>query len=89
MIWHKKILRRIILAVLAKSRPETLLRRGEQRVSRACRRAASSVSAYREILAEHGVNPRDVRSIVEFRLLCPIVKKNNTFARFPLCHRSP
>ena len=84
MIWHKKILRRIILAVLARSRPETLLRRGEQNVLRAFRRAASRVPAYREILAEQGVNPRDVRSIAEFRLLCPILNKNNTFARFPL-----
>jgi len=84
MIWHKKTLRRIILAILARSRPETLLRHGEQRVLRAFRRAASSVSAYREILAEHGVNPRDVRSIAEFRLLCPLLNKNNTFARFPL-----
>lgn len=84
MIWHKKILRRLVLAILAGSRPETLLRRGEQRVLRAFRRAASRVPAYAKILAEHGVNPRDIRAIADFRSLCPTLNKNNTFARFPL-----
>ncbi|TAN78523.1 MAG: hypothetical protein EPN14_06495 [Gallionella sp.] len=84
MIWHKKFLRRLILATLAKSRPETLLRRSEQCVLRAFRRAASSVPAYRKILAEQGINPGDIRSITEFKSLCPTLNKSNTFARFAL-----
>lgn len=84
MTWHKRILRRLILAILARSSPEKLLYRGEQRVLRAFRRAASRVPAYMEILAEHGVDPRDIRSIAEFQSLCPTLNKNNTFARFSL-----
>ncbi|PWB59892.1 MAG: hypothetical protein C3F18_00465 [Nitrosomonadales bacterium] len=84
MTWHKKILRRLILAILARSRPEALLHSGEQRVLRAFRRAASRVTAYAEILAGHGVNPRDIRTIADFQSLCPTLNKNNTFARFPL-----
>lgn len=84
MIWHKKFLRRLTLAALARSRPETLLRRSEQSVLRAFRRAASSVPAYRKILAEHGINPGDIRSITAFKSLCPTLNKSNTFARFAL-----
>jgi phenylacetate-CoA ligase len=84
MIWHKKILRRLALAILARSRPETLLRRGEQRVLHAFRRTATRVPAFAEILAEHGVKPHDIRTIADFQSLCPLLNKSNTFARFPL-----
>ncbi|BCB26567.1 hypothetical protein SKTS_14530 [Sulfurimicrobium lacus] len=84
MTWHKKILRRVMLALLARSSPETLLRQGEEKVLRAFRRAASNVSAYREILAEHGVDPRDIHSIADFQSRCPPLNKTNTFARFRL-----
>lgn len=84
MIWHKKILRRLTLAALARARPETLLRRGEQRVLHAFRRAATRVPAFAEILAEHGVKPHDIRTIADFHSLCPLLNKSNTFARFPL-----
>lgn len=82
--WHKKILRRLTLAILARSSTEKLLYRGEQRVLRAFRRAASRVPAYMKILAEHGVDPRNIRTMDEFQSLCPTLNKNNTFARFPL-----
>jgi phenylacetate-CoA ligase len=84
MIWHKKILRQLTLALLARSRPEALQHRGEQYVLRAFRRAASRMPAYSKILAEHGVNPHEIRSIADFKSLCPTLNKNNTFARFPL-----
>lgn len=84
MTWHKKTLRKLTLAILERSRPETLLRRGEQGALRAFRRAAAQVKAYAELLAEHGVNPRDIRTITDFQSLCPLLDKNNTFARFPL-----
>lgn len=84
MTWHKKLLRRLTLATLAKARPEALLHRSEQYVLRAFRRTAACVPAYRKILAEHGVNPDDIRSITAFRSLCPTLNKGNTFARFPL-----
>ena len=70
--------------MMASSDPESLRRRGEQNVLRAFRRASTHVPAYTEILNEHGVNPRDIRTIADFCRLCPTLNKNNTFARFSL-----
>jgi phenylacetate-CoA ligase len=89
MIWHKKIMRRISLALLARSSPESLLRLGEKRVLVAFRRAAAKVPAYKSTLASHGIKPDDIRSIEAFQSLCPVLNKGNTFAQYPLnelCH---
>ncbi len=91
MIWHKKIMRRISLALLARSRADALLRLGEKRVLLAFHRAAAKVPAYRTTLSSHGVNPDDIRSITDFQALCPTLNKTNTFAHYPLnelCHPS-
>jgi len=84
MIWYKKLMRRISLALLARSSPDALLRLGEKRVLLAFRRASANVSAYRATLASYGVNPEDIRSIAEFQSHCPTLNKTNTFARYPL-----
>lgn len=89
MIWHKKIMRRISLALLARSSPEALIRLGEKRALAAFQRAAAKVPAYRATLAAHGVKPEDIRSIDAFQSLCPVLSKTNTFAQYPLselCH---
>ncbi|MES2626220.1 MAG: hypothetical protein V4628_13130 [Pseudomonadota bacterium] len=91
MSWHKKISRRVSLALLARSSPEALLRLGEKRVLLAFKRAASKVPAYRATLKSHGVNPDAILSIADFEQRCPTLNKNNTFARYPmneLCHPS-
>lgn len=84
MTWHKKVQRKIILSLLARSHPDKLRHRGEQHTLRAFRRAAASVPAYQRLLNEHNVNPGDVHSIIDFQRLCPTLNKENTFARFSL-----
>jgi phenylacetate-CoA ligase len=82
-------MRRISLALLARSSPDGLLRLGEKRTLLAFRRAATKVPAYQAALESHGVNPDDIRTIGEFQVRCPILNKTNTFARYPLnelCH---
>jgi phenylacetate-CoA ligase len=89
MVWHKKIMRRMSLALLAGSSQESLLQLGEKRVLRAFRRAAANIPAYKATLASHGVKPDDIRSIKAFQTLCPTLNKGNTFAQYPLnelCH---
>jgi len=84
LLWYKKKLRQLILSILARSNPAALLRKGEKRSLRAFKRAAVSVSAYRQILHEHDVNHQDVHSIADFYQRCPILSKANTFSRFSL-----
>lgn len=84
MIWHKKLLRRLTLALLALSRPDALLRRSEKLVLSSFQRAATHTPAYAKLLAEQGVNPHDVLTIGDFCSLCPTLNKKNTFARFTL-----
>lgn len=46
------------------------------------RRVVETMPWYRELLAERGVRADDVRSLDDFSRLCPILTKQNTFARF-------
>jgi len=46
--------------------------------------AASSVPAYRTLLAEHAVNVAEVTDAASFSRLCPILSKANTFERFAI-----
>jgi phenylacetate-CoA ligase len=50
----------------------------------AFQRAAREVPAYRDILAEAGVDPTRITSIDAFRHHVPLVDKAGTFGRFPL-----
>lgn len=79
-----KAKRRIIRWQLARMRPEELLRVGARRAVRSFQRAARRSAAYRTLLAEAGVDPRQVRSAAELTQLCPILDKSNTFRRFSL-----
>lgn len=56
----------------------------EQRVLASFQRAALHIPAYQVLLKEHGTAPSQIRSIADFFAHCPILKKDNTFARFPL-----
>lgn len=47
-------------------------------------RAAAGVPAYRALLEEHGTRPEQVTSLESFSRLCPLLSKDNTFARFAL-----
>jgi phenylacetate-CoA ligase len=47
-------------------------------------RAAEHVPAYKMLLAEAGVRAIDVRDVLSFTALCPLLSKVNTFDRFPL-----
>jgi len=48
------------------------------------RRAADQVPAYRILLDEHGVRADQVVDVRTFSRLCPLLSRNNTFARFSL-----
>ncbi|MGB2753684.1 MAG: hypothetical protein WBD75_13110 [Phycisphaerae bacterium] len=50
----------------------------------AFQRTAREVPAYRDILAEAGVDPAKITSIDAFRQYVPLVDKAGTFGRFPL-----
>lgn len=56
----------------------------ESRLLKVFRRAAASVPAYREILAEHGVSADQIADLAAFVRLCPLLRKANTFQRFPI-----
>lgn len=51
------------------------------------RRAVSTTPAYRKFLQEHGVNPKDVRTIEDFSKLVPQTTKENYVKRYPLEER--
>jgi phenylacetate-CoA ligase len=58
--------------------------RGVDRLLAAFQRAASSVPAYRRLLAEHGVDPDTVLDHETFVARCPTLTKANTFDRFSI-----
>jgi phenylacetate-CoA ligase len=60
-----------------------------ERLQSAFQRAASSVPAYRRLLAEHGVDPASVVDVETFAARCPILTKANTFDRFPIDELCP
>lgn len=84
MLWYKKLKRKFTLSLLAKARTETLLRRSEQLALNAFQHASSRVPAYRELLSTQGVNSIVVNNIDDFRRVCPLLNKGNTFERFAL-----
>jgi phenylacetate-CoA ligase len=47
-------------------------------------RAATTVPAYRRLLAEHGITPASIVDRRTFSSLCPVLTKANTFDRFPI-----
>jgi phenylacetate-CoA ligase len=83
-MWHKKIQRKLTLALLNRAHLGALLRRSEQYALSAFHSAATKVPAYQAILATNKIDPRDIRTISDFKKICPLLNKNNTFASFPL-----
>jgi phenylacetate-CoA ligase len=55
-----------------------------ERVLAAFRRAVSESSAYRTLLAQHGVPVDAVSDLETFVRVCPALNKDNTFGRFPV-----
>lgn len=82
MSWTGKLARRVILGRLAKSSPQELVRLGNKSVLKVFRKAAASVPAYRKILQENKVDVAAIRCIDDFHRCCPVLNKQNTFARF-------
>jgi phenylacetate-CoA ligase len=83
-MWHKKLQRKILLRLLARSETSALLRQSQKRVLKTFHRVATSVLAYQEILSSHNVKSSQVRSLSDFHRLCPLLNKNNTFGQFRL-----
>jgi phenylacetate-CoA ligase len=54
------------------------------RLHAAFQRAAATVPAYRQLLAEHGIDPASIVDYDSFAARCPILTKANTFDRFPI-----
>lgn len=69
---------------MARMPQQRLQSTSEQRVVTSFQRAASHIPAYQTLLNEHGVTPSQIRTVADFVTHCPILKKDNTFARFPL-----
>jgi phenylacetate-CoA ligase len=84
MNWYKKLGRKILLKLLASATPEGLLRKSEQKVLQAFNYTAKSSVAYQTLLSEAGINAGQIQSIDDFHALCPILGKENTFARFDI-----
>lgn len=79
-----KLMRRLIQSQLKKTSHEKLFKVSEKKLFCAFKRAAEKSTAYRELLAEHGVSIVSVRTIQEFVKQCPVLDKANTFSRFSL-----
>jgi len=56
----------------------------DQEVLGAFHRAAERVPAYRQILCEHGVDPKEVRDLPSFLDRVPVLNKHATFQRFAI-----
>jgi phenylacetate-CoA ligase len=79
-----KLSRRYIRSRLAQSTREELTGLSQLRLLQCFRRAAGQSPAYRRLLAETGVSPREIRTADDFAKRCPILEKSNTFHRFRL-----
>ena len=77
-----RLARRLIRRRLADSSPASLIARGERKLLNAFRRAARCSPAYRQLLAEVGVDPATIRTAADFRDRCPVLEKSATFGRF-------
>jgi len=82
--WPTKWRRRAQLAAYQKLSAERRRRIGEKRALQSFHRAARLSAAYRELLAEAGIEPTRVRSLDDFRRLPLVLDKANTFQRFTL-----
>ncbi len=69
-----------IARYLSTASPEQLASAGQRKALKAFHRAAQRVPAYREILRRHGVDPKDITTIEQFRKKVPIVDKETIFA---------
>jgi phenylacetate-CoA ligase len=83
-MWYKKLQRKTLLRLLAKSEAQTLLRQSHKSVLKAFHRVAMNVPAYQELLSSLSIKPKQVNSLSDFQKLCPLLNKNNTFGKFPL-----
>ena len=79
-----RLSRRYIRTRLAQSTREELTRLSRRRVLQCFQRAARQSTAYRRLLAESDVGPREIRTVDDFSARCPILEKANTFGRFRL-----
>ncbi len=56
----------------------------QSQLLRAFRRAVTEVPAYRELCGEQGVSADQIVDVESFSHLCPLLRKANTFDRFPI-----
>lgn len=80
----ERVIRRVIRWKLANGTVDDLLRQGQRRLLSSFQRAARRSRAYRQLLAEAGVDPEEIRTVSDFIRRCPVLDKGNTFRRFPL-----
>ncbi len=59
-------------------------RETQDRLLAVFRCAATTVAAYRTILAEQNIVADEVTDLASFTRLCPVLSKSNTFERFPI-----
>ncbi|MDP2263614.1 MAG: hypothetical protein Q8K24_10705 [Hydrogenophaga sp.] len=76
-----RTLRRWMLAQGRKMAPSRLLSLSRERASRAAGAAALNSAAYRQLLAEQGLNPKQAAEPGEWQRL-PVLTKASTFGRF-------
>jgi phenylacetate-CoA ligase len=76
--------RREMLRFLRNTPPEQMAEIATAAAVSAFQRAASRVPAYRELLAEAGVDAGSVTDIDAFTRHAPLLNKDNTFVRFPI-----
>jgi phenylacetate-CoA ligase len=77
-------IRRATLALMARMSQKGLQSTSERRLLASFHSAALHIPAYQVLLKEHGTTPSQIRSVTDFVAHCPLLKKDNTFARFPL-----
>src|SRR5689334_5534481 len=79
-----KLSRRYIRARIARATPDDLNRLGRRKLLSCFHRAAEQSAAYRILLAEAGVDARQIRTADDIVRHCPTLEKSNTFHRFRL-----
>lgn len=77
--WLEKRSRKATLALVRKANADTLLRKGRERMLTAWRASADAIPAYRDILAEHGIDPSSVGDLDTYCERVPFLDKLKVF----------
>ncbi|CRI65581.1 hypothetical protein THIOKS12350123 [Thiocapsa sp. KS1] len=79
-----KLMRRWQLTAMERVDAAALAQAGSRRLIEQFRRVAHHVPAYADILKTRGIAPERIRTMADFRALCPVLEKQDVFGSIPI-----